>query len=598
MATAQLEAQGYTAVPVNVDITRGDEARKVTWTVRAPFSEITADAVGGGATAAALTSGVATITTDDPHGLVVGDWVVIASAGEPFDGSWAVESVPSTTTFTFRPSQDDITPTADTNGTATKRVATTLASLTSNVVTLTTATAHGYVATDSVVVAGISAVFNGTFTVVDAPTTTTLTYAKTNADVPEAAAASGTISKASTGNTTTKKLVDNIATITMASNHGLIVGNTVVVAACGDPFDGAWVITAKTDKTFSFSLEYADIASGSVTATVTATATKPGEVVSAVLTPDLTAPGTTSNLTVTGETATASKTYETTDVRKDWQIEFTYYTRETTEAQRALQNYRLEQSDVVAQIPVASEVERNQHVTLIRARKAIVTGTVWPQVVGDDWSIIDAADYAPSLQFGIFTGTNPATGITSGPQNADGIAGSLGGSLRGALLPGDRVEVDNPDATPTTVAGFVPAYSKAWWKDEFITLVPTNTGIAASEDIEEYYWDGTEWLAGVNGSGTALPKIASAVLSDSDHTSVVKDAAAATITVSGYTLAQLRRLGGLSTTTRWPEGTYLTITADVPAGTANKAHWDGQKWANGAAPVDITPANPYDGYTG
>lgn len=597
MATAQLEAQGYTAVPLNVDITRGDEARKVTWTVHAPFSEITADAVGGGATAAALTSGVATITTDDPHGLMVGDWVVIASAGEPFDGSWAVESVPSTTTFTFRPSQDDIVPTADTNGTATKQVATTLASLTSNVVTLTTATAHGYVAADSVVVAGISGVFNGTFTVVDAPTTTTLTYAKTNADVPEAPATSGTISKASTGFSTTKKLVDNIATITMASNHGLVVGNTVVVAACGDPFDGTWVITAKTDKTFSYSLEYADIVSGAVTATVTATATKPGEVVSAVLTPDLTDSGTTDNLTVSGESATASKTYETTDVRKDWKIEFTYYTRETTEAQRALQNYRLEQSDVVAQIPVASEVERNQHVTLIRARKAVVTGTVWPQVVGDDWSIIDAADYSPSLQFGIFTGTDPATGITSGPQSADGIAGSLGGSIRGALLPGDRVEVDNPDATPTTAAGFTPAYNKVWWKDEFITLVPTNAGIAASEDVEEYYWDGTEWQSGVNGSGAVLPKIASAAVV-AGGASLVKDADGATITVSGLTLAQLRRLGGLPTTTRWPEDTYVTITADGPAGTANKAHWDGQKWANGDAPADLTPANPYDGYSG
>ena len=155
MATAQLEAQGYTAVPLNVDITRGDEARKVTWTVSAPFSEITADAVGGGATAAALTSGVALITTDDPHGLEVGDWVVVASAGEPFDGSWVVESTPTDDTFTFRPSHDDIAPTADTNGTATKQVATTLASLTSNVVTLTTATAHGYVADDEVVVAGM-----------------------------------------------------------------------------------------------------------------------------------------------------------------------------------------------------------------------------------------------------------------------------------------------------------------------------------------------------------------------------------------------------------------------------------------------------------
>lgn len=114
--------------------------------------------------------------------------------------------------------------------------------------------------------------------------------------------------------------------------------------------------------------------------------------------------------------------------------------------------------------------------------------------------------------------------------------------------------------TPTTAAGFVPAYTKAWWKDEFITLVPTNAGIATGEDIEEFYWDGTEWLAGVNGSGTVLPKIASAAYVPGGA-STVKDAAGSGITVTGYTLAQLRRMGGLPTTTRWAKDTYITITA-------------------------------------
>lgn len=66
--------------------------------------------------------------------------------------------------------------------------------LTSNVVTLTTAAAHGLVTGDSVVVAIGNAVFDGTFTVASTPLTTTFTYAKTNANVTTGAT-TGTVSK-------------------------------------------------------------------------------------------------------------------------------------------------------------------------------------------------------------------------------------------------------------------------------------------------------------------------------------------------------------------------------------------------------------------
>ena len=63
--------------------------------------------------------------------------------------------------------------------------------LTSNVATLTTATAHGFVAGDSVVVASVGAPFDGTYTVATAPTTVTFTYSKINANV-ESEVATGT----------------------------------------------------------------------------------------------------------------------------------------------------------------------------------------------------------------------------------------------------------------------------------------------------------------------------------------------------------------------------------------------------------------------
>ena len=69
----------------------------------------------------------------------------------------------------------------------------TFRSLTSNVVTLTTATAHGLTAGNTIQVAGVAGTtstdgaLNGTFTVASAPTTTTLTYALTHANLASAA---------------------------------------------------------------------------------------------------------------------------------------------------------------------------------------------------------------------------------------------------------------------------------------------------------------------------------------------------------------------------------------------------------------------------
>lgn len=56
-------------------------------------------------------------------------------------------------------------------------------SLTSNVATLTTPTAHGFRVGMPVVITGVDGIFNGTYTIASIPTTTSFTYAKTNGDV-------------------------------------------------------------------------------------------------------------------------------------------------------------------------------------------------------------------------------------------------------------------------------------------------------------------------------------------------------------------------------------------------------------------------------
>jgi hypothetical protein len=60
--------------------------------------------------------------------------------------------------------------------------------LTSNVATLTTSAEHTYLAGDVVVVSGVDATFNGTYSIIDVPTNVTFTYEKTASNVTSAAA--------------------------------------------------------------------------------------------------------------------------------------------------------------------------------------------------------------------------------------------------------------------------------------------------------------------------------------------------------------------------------------------------------------------------
>jgi hypothetical protein len=78
------------------------------------------------------------------------------------------------------------------NGGITPTVSVTNKALTSNVATLTTAVAHGLGVGQVVTVSGVDSVFNGTYTITVVGTTTTFSYAKTNADV-SSVAATGTV---------------------------------------------------------------------------------------------------------------------------------------------------------------------------------------------------------------------------------------------------------------------------------------------------------------------------------------------------------------------------------------------------------------------
>jgi len=71
--------------------------------------------------------------------------------------------------------------------------------LTSNVATITTASAHGYSTGDSVTVDASNNVFDGSYAITTVPTSTTFTYAKVNANVTSAAATGTVIGSAYSG---------------------------------------------------------------------------------------------------------------------------------------------------------------------------------------------------------------------------------------------------------------------------------------------------------------------------------------------------------------------------------------------------------------
>jgi hypothetical protein len=48
-----------------------------------------------------MSNDVATITTTDPHGLILNDSVSISGVDETFNGSISVTGTPTTTTFTY-----------------------------------------------------------------------------------------------------------------------------------------------------------------------------------------------------------------------------------------------------------------------------------------------------------------------------------------------------------------------------------------------------------------------------------------------------------------------------------------------------------------
>lgn len=142
-------------------------------------------------------SNVATVTTSQAHGAVLGQTVRIQNIGAAYDGEYEVTEIPSTTTFRIDNAGANEGPTAYSNTTRTV----TNKQYTAGVATLTTSAAHGLSAGDIVTIAGVDdpngvdVVFDGeNIVVISAPSSVTFTYSAFNATDIAASAASGTVS--------------------------------------------------------------------------------------------------------------------------------------------------------------------------------------------------------------------------------------------------------------------------------------------------------------------------------------------------------------------------------------------------------------------
>lgn len=202
----------------------------------------------------ALTTNVATLTTATNHGFFVGESVVVSGVGSPFDGTWTVASVPTATTFTYADTSSNVGSAAAT-GVASIQVSITNMQLSSNIATLTTSQAHGFLAGEYVTITGVDTSFNGTFLILSVPTTTTFCYS------PVQIFQQNIINHA---------LTSNVVTLTFASYHNWLIGDPIVVVDNTDStLNGNFTITGVTPTTITYSLTHANVTSAAATGVVT-----------------------------------------------------------------------------------------------------------------------------------------------------------------------------------------------------------------------------------------------------------------------------------------------------------------------------------------
>jgi DNA/RNA endonuclease YhcR with UshA esterase domain len=187
----------------------------------------------------AMSNDIVTLTTATQHGFILNEFVNVTGVGLSFNGGFEIAEIPSATTFRYKRLR------------STQRTVF-IKSLSSNVATLATQEAHGFLQGERVIVEGVDATFNGTYQITSVPSPNTFTYAKTGANLIATAVTGGTV-KARTRQIVQRDLVANLATIVTKAAHGAFVGERVTVSGLGSPFDGTYdVVSVPSANTLTY----------------------------------------------------------------------------------------------------------------------------------------------------------------------------------------------------------------------------------------------------------------------------------------------------------------------------------------------------------
>jgi hypothetical protein len=185
-----------------------------------------------------LVSNIATLTTSDAHNFIVGEAISVAGVDVNFnDPAAIVTAIPSPTEFSYAKTRTNARSVVN-------------KSMTADVVTLTTSSAHGFIPNESVNITNIDISLNGGYTILAAPTPTTFTYKRPRATVRDISI---------------KALTANVATLTTSTPHGFEVGEKVVIENVDSTFNGTYTITSlPSNTTFSYAKTAADLISTAV----------------------------------------------------------------------------------------------------------------------------------------------------------------------------------------------------------------------------------------------------------------------------------------------------------------------------------------------
>jgi hypothetical protein len=178
---------------------------------------------------------VATLTTNNAHGFVVGEKVKVDNVDNRYDGVFTITSVPSNTSFTYNNTGDNQVSTSVSAGRVrsfSRKIRN--REVIGNVATLITDSAHGAIFGETITVTGMGAPFDGTHVLTGIPFLNVVNYAVSSPNVDlEPPYVIMRVSR--TG---------EVVTLTTAVAHGYDVGQSIRVVGVDESFNGTFVVTA------------------------------------------------------------------------------------------------------------------------------------------------------------------------------------------------------------------------------------------------------------------------------------------------------------------------------------------------------------------